>query len=70
MWFKKKETIFYVSLSYIDNKRNITADRQQYFPEEKTLKEFFVWCQLERQKFETLHVIESSIITNMQFIQK
>lgn len=68
--FRKKETIFYLTLSYKNDKREIVADREEYFREKKTLKEFFNWCQKHRKDFIEQHSVDSCIITNIQLIQK
>lgn len=65
-----KETIFYVSFRHTYGAKEITRDEEEYFPLEKTLKEFFDWMQQKREEFKEYHSVSSCVITNIQFIQK
>lgn len=62
---KNKEAIFFFTYQ----SKNSQGDVIQYFPKEKTLKEFFEWTQVERKKLEESKN-SGIILLDIKFITK
>lgn len=41
---------------------NQKGDRQEYFTEEKTLKDFFEWVQYHRESIEKIHKTNCAVL--------